>query len=135
MKVTKKQKQQAERITTIAVLVLLAVGLLVGAAVLAWRATQRVPADVARAWALLATVAIPGAMAATWHLALRYTQGIVTGIDWGIGKVAQAGHNAADLKVHVHRELKREPDQYVVLPDVEISQRRLPSGNGEVIEL
>jgi hypothetical protein len=101
----------------------------------AWRGMLLVPAGTARAWALLATALLPVVGWVAWRLGHWYAQGIVTGIDWGIGKVAQAGSNAADLRVHVHREMKHKPDQVVVLPDVEIVQRTaLPSG-ADIIEL
>ena len=134
MKISKDAKSAIERIVTIVVLVGLALGVLWGAVTLAWRGALKVPPDAARVWALLATAALPLSVWATWGLALRYAKGIVTGIDWGIGKVAQAGSEAANLRVHIHREMKRPPNQYAVLPEVEIIPRRLPSG-GNVVEL
>jgi hypothetical protein len=101
----------------------------------AWRGMLLVPAGIARAWALLATALLPVVGWVAWRLGRWYAQGIVTGIDWGIGKVAQAGNNAADLRVRVHREMKRKPDQVVVLPDVEIVQRTALPSSADIIEL
>jgi hypothetical protein len=114
---------------------IVALSILAGLVYAAWRGMLLVPANTARAWAMLATAALPAVGWGAWRLGHLYGRGVVTGIDWGISKVAQAGSNAADLRVHVHREMKRNPDQVVVLPDVEIVQRAaLPSG-AEIVEL
>ena len=76
----------------------------------------------------MVTALLPAVGWGAFKLGTWYARGVVTGIGLGIGKVAEAGSNAADLRVHVHREMKRKPEQVVVLPDVEIVQRAaLPS--------
>ena len=131
---TEKQRDTLQRVCAWLVVVMLALAGLYGACWLAWQGALKVAPNAARAWALGATALLPASVFVTWRLALRYAAGVVDGIGLGVGEVAKAGSDAANLRVHVHRELKRQPDQYAVLPEVEIMQRRLPSG-GNVVEL
>jgi hypothetical protein len=68
-------------------------------------------------------------------LALRYAVGVVHGLDVGIEKVAKAGAEAANLRVHVHHALRQKEQPTVVLPQVEIVPRRRLQGGGQIIEL
>lgn len=99
-----------------------------------WRIMLQVPENTARAWAMVATALLPIVAWVAWKLGHWYAKGIVRGIDWGIGKVAQAGSQAADLRVHIHREMRRDPQQVAVLPDVIITPRQLEGGR-EIVEL
>ena len=119
---------------TIVVIAIVSLALLLLATWGLWELALLVPPNPARAWALLATALLPVTVFVTWRLALRYASGIVTGIGLGVGEVAKAGSNAANLRVHVHRELKRTDQPPVVLPDVQILPRQLASG-GQVINL
>lgn len=116
---------------------IVALAILVGLIYAAWRGMLLVPPNTARAWALAVTVLLPLTGWGAFKVGTWYARGIVQGIDWGIGKVAQAGSNAADLRVHVHREMRRpapESSPAIVLPDVEIVPRQLSSG-GDILEL
>jgi len=116
------------RVCAVMVAVVLAVAAVYGVCWLAWKGALLVPANTARVAMLAEAALLPLAVFATWRLALRYVSGVVTGIGTGVGAVSEAGARAADLRVHVHRELKRPPDQLVVLPDVQIIERQLASG-------
>lgn len=115
----------------------LSAALLYGLAWVLWQSMLKVPPDLARLWALVATGLLPVTAWVTYALAMRVVYGRLQGIDDGISKVSKAGAVAASLRVHVHHALRRpEPvTPTVILPDLEIVQRRLGDGSGDVVEL
>ena len=118
-------------ITAVVILVLGA-----GICFLIWQGMLLVPSNVARLWALLVTAALPFATWAGWFFGHTEARGTLAGFDKAVDKVMGAASRAAGLTVGTARAM-RQPAQappVVVLPDVEIVQRRLPSG-GDVIEL
>ena len=131
---TDKMKMVVQRSCMWLVAVALALAVLYGAGWLVWDVMQGVDASLARAWALVATALLPVTVFVTWRLALRYAVGVVHGIDTGITKVAKAGAEAANLRVHVHHALRQKEQPTVVLPDVVITPRQLASG-GQIINL
>ena len=104
-----------------------------GVCYLIWQAMLQVPANAARAWALLATVALPVATWAGWFFGHVEARGRLAGIDQAVDKVMGAATRAAGLRVETLRVARgtalREPP-VVVLPDVEIVHRLLPRGGG-----
>jgi len=135
---TDKTGMLVQRACAWLVVVMLVLAGLYGAGWVAWEVMLAVPPDAARVWALVATVLLFPSVFVTWRLALRYATGVVDGIGMGVKEVAKAGSNAADLRVHVHREMRRRPSGQVVvlpeLPEVEVVHRRL-AASGDVVEL
>jgi len=131
----RQEVKMAKRLVAATCVVIVALAMIAGVGYGIWRLMLLVPPNAARAWALAATVLLPVSVFVTWRLALRYAAGLVHGIDTGISKVAKAGAEAANLRVHIHHALKQKPEPpTVVLPEVEIVPRRkLPDGN--IIEL
>lgn len=122
-----------------ATLILAFVTLAMGAGIcyLIWQAMSQVPLDTARLWALLATVLLPVVAWAGWWFGHTEARGRLAGIDQAVDKVMGAASKAAGLRVETSRQMQRsvvrEPP-VVVLPDVEIVQRRLPS-DSNIVEL
>jgi len=117
---------------------LMMLALLIG---LVWWTMQKVPANWARAWALLATMLLPVAIWAGWWFGHTEARGRLAGIDQAVDKVMGAASRTAGLRVDTSRAMRRTvvqepPPAVVMLPDVEIVPRRLVrGGNGDVIEL
>jgi len=129
------RNETVNKAVTIAVIALVSLALLALALWGIWEAMLFVPPNAARLWALAATALLPVSVFTTWRLATRYAVGVVHGIDTGIDKVARAGAEAADLRIHVHHALRQKPEPtQVILPQVEIIPRRQLAG-GNVVKL
>jgi len=107
--------------------------LMISAAILwlVWRGMLQVPPNVARAWALAATALLPIVACGGWWFGHTEARGRLAGIDQAVDKVISAATRVAAPKTN--QSVTPGPP-VVVLPDVEISPRQLPSGN-DVIEL
>ena len=106
-----------------------------------WRAMQGVSPNLARAWALIVTALLPLVAWAGWYFGHTEARGRLAGIDQAVDKVMGAATRAAGLRVATSHAMRAAParpqpqEPYtVVLPEVEIIPRQLPSG-GDVIEL
>ena len=129
------RNETVNKVVTLAVIAAFSLGLLFLAGWGIWELMLLVPPNAARLWALAATALLPVTSWATWRLALRYAAGLEHGIDKGIDKVARAGAEAANLRVHVHHALRQQPEPpQVILPQVEIVPRRQLTG-GNVVKL
>jgi len=132
---TNEVKGLIQRLCAWAVGILLLVGGFYGAGWLAWQGMLGVPANVARALALGLMVALPVTVWVTWKLALRYASGFVDGIGLGVGQVAAAGADSANLRVSIHHGLRQKPEPAVaILPPVGVVFEQLAAKN-QVIEL
>jgi len=127
------RKQQFGAMLIVA-LVMLAI--IAGLMALIWRGMLKVPPNVARLWALLATALLPVFAWGGWFFGHTEARGRLAGIDQAVDRVMGAATKAAGLGVSTRRAMRRqEPiESYVVLPEVEIVQRQLPPGQ-KVIEL
>lgn len=115
----------------------LAAGAVYGICWGAWWLVSQIPADVARLWALLASLALPLVAVGTWKLALRYERGVERGLDLGAGAVAKAGADAVRAGADASRGATRKQpaETWRVLPEVEITSRRRLPADGDVIDL
>jgi hypothetical protein len=106
---------------------------------LVWTAMSQVSPNVARIWALMATVLVPVGVYAGWRLGRLEARGRLDGIDQAINKVMGAASRTADLRVGTTRRLRRPaleaPAPNVPeLPPVRVTHRR--QGNeARIIEL
>jgi len=112
-------------------MVILAVGV-----ALAWWGMSYVSGDVARMWALLATVALPLVAWAGWYFGHTEARGVLHGLDKGVDKMFGGLSKAAGLGVTTSRQMPQvtQAPPVAVLPDVEIVQRYVSNG-GEIIDL
>ena len=103
---------------------------------LIWQGMALVDADVARAWALLATAGLPVALWAGWYFGRIELRGRLAGIDQAVGKVMGAATAAAGLGVRTSRAMRQpaELPLMIQLPEPEIVTPRSLSG-GDVVEL
>lgn len=100
-----------------------------------WRLMQRVPADGARAWALVASALVPVSVYVTWRLAHLEATGLISGISLGVDKVTRAGQAAASLGLGTRASARRQDRPPApMLPPVEIVDVT-PRDGGEIIEL
>ncbi|MCP4542616.1 MAG: hypothetical protein GY832_36300 [Chloroflexi bacterium] len=109
--------------------------ILVGA--LAWWLMLQVPPNAARLWALLVTVSLPFIAWGAWWFGNVEARGKLAGFDTAIDRTFAGLSKAAGLNVTHTRAMRTNqvlPQQTVILPDVEIIQRRLPSGS-DIVEL
>ena len=99
-----------------------------GLVLLSWRAMLHVPANAARAWALVTTmllvVLVPGAALAGWWFGHTEARGRLAGIDQAVDRVMTAASKTAGLRVDTTRSMRTAtvPPQ-VALPNVEIISR------------
>ena len=129
----------------IAISAILAAALVVGAGLAAWHAMGKVAPDAARAWALIATVVLPGVFWAGWRMGHTEAKGRLQGIDDGLDKIVKAADlaiNARATHIVKTKEAKRDQLPVVILPnpaqlppvDSTFTMRQQLSA-GEVIEL
>ena len=103
----------------------------------AWWGMSFVQATWARAWALLATLAIPvtGFLAAWagWWFGNTEARGKLAGFDKAIDKTFAGLSQASGLQTRHAQGVRQSRKPYaVVLPDVEIVRRRLTEGTVEL---
>jgi len=105
--------------------VLLAVLVLALALWGAWRGMQSVPPRTARLWALVATLALPVAIAFGWWAGHTEARGRLEGIDQALDKAMGAAAQVAGLGLRTQRARDNPPVDggWEVLPDVEIVER------------
>lgn len=121
--------------TVIVVLVMLVI--LAGLVALIWKGMLLVSPNAARVWALLATSLLPVFAWGGWYFGHTEARGRLAGIDQTVDKVMGAATKAAGLGVSTRQAMHRQKplvESYVVLPEVEIVQRQLPSGQ-DIVEL
>lgn len=121
------------KLTTILVTMCVTTGLLA----LAWYGMLHVPPNAARAWALTATLLLFPVGALFWFLGHTEARGRLAGIDLAVDKVMGTATRAAGLGVQTRQAMHqatREQHHVVVLPDTQITQRRLTEGS-TVVEL
>lgn len=99
-----------------------------------WQGILMIPINVVRLWALLITAAVPFVTWAAWWFGHTEARGRLTGLDQAIDKMFGGLSKAAGLNVSSVRAMRQVTHQEppVVLPDVEIVQRRLTSGQEEI---
>ncbi len=122
-----------------------AAGILALAVWLCWLAMLQVPANVARVWALAATLLIPAAGFGAWKLGRIEARSRLAGIDQGVDKVMRAAHQAADVRVGTVRSMREatsKPQQPVppapelpALPQPTVIHRGPDQGDRRVIDL
>lgn len=128
----------SKRVITFLCVVSVVLAIFAGATYGVWRLMViHVSADVARAWALIATALLPLTGWAAYRLGQVEARGMLGGLGLGITSALGAANKVADVKIKTARAMRQpDPAQMVVLPPPEIRPRRLPSGsNDEVIEL
>ena len=115
-----------------------ALGAVVALAVIGWGIWYGVGllhVNVVRAWAIAATVALPFVAWGAWWFGHTEERGRLAGFDKAIDKTFAGLSKASGLNVN-HTRASRQAAQppVVVLPDIEIMQRRIGSGD-DVVEL
>ena len=108
--------------------------ILAGIIVFAWWVMGFVPPNWARLWALAATAALPLATWAGWWFGNTEARGKLAGFDNAIDRMFGGLTKASGLGAkHTEQTRQIQSPSVVILPDVEITQRRL---NGpDVIDL
>jgi len=112
---------------------------------LCWRAMLQVPADTARAWALVATLLIPIVAYTAWRLGLVEARSRLAGIDQAVNKVMDVARRTADVRVGTVRSMREatsRPQQPVppapelpALPQPTVTHRGPGQGDRKVIDL
>lgn len=126
-------KQLEQKIIIYSLLALLAAGLIWGT----WQLVSTyISPDLARAWALVATVMLPVVAIASYRLGHIESRGVLTGIDTGVNRVTRAAAAAIDLRSATVSAIKRSssepsPAYAVELPQIQpaITLRQLPPGD------
>jgi len=123
------------RITGFVFGVLGAVVVLIGIGWGIWYGVGLLPVAFVRVWAILTTVALPFAAWAAWWSGRTEARGRLAGFDKAIDRTFASLSKASGLSVN-HSRATRQVQQppVVVLPDIEIIQRRLSAGD-DVVEL
>ena len=126
------------RIGALAMFGVVVLAMVAGAVALIWKGMLLVPPNWARLWALLATAGLPVVAWGGWWFGHTEARGRLAGFDKAVDRIFGGLSKASGLNAsHVRsmRAAQAPPAPQVILPDVEIVQRRLPSGGGDVIEL
>jgi hypothetical protein len=112
---------------------------------LSWSAMRRVPADTARAWALIATVLVPVVGYVSWRLGQTEARSRLAGIDQAVNKVMDVARRTADVRVRTVSQMRQattkaapppvpEP-QLPALPQPTVIHRGPDQGVHRVIDL
>jgi hypothetical protein len=133
---TKQSSSTGGLVLPVVIIGVLFLLILAGLCWLAWRLTASLEPVVLRAWALLATIAIPLALWLGYRLGHTEARGRLQGIDDGLGRVTAAAATVIDLRGQASQRL-REPTQ----PPVDVELPKLPQftvralNAGEIVEL
>lgn len=123
--------RKTESLKNTAAIMLFLLVLLAAAAWAAWALMASVSPDVARAWALLATAALPLALWLGYWLGLTESRGRMRGIGEGLREVVNAAA-AIDLRGQARVSGRAKETPVVDLPPVEFVERRQLSSGEEV---
>lgn len=95
-----------------------------------WLFIEGLGVGALRAWAILATLALPVVGFAGWTLGRYEATALLKGVDKGVDKVAVA---ATKLRT---KEVKQSPVNVAVLPPLPpVQHRQLTGGESEVVDL
>lgn len=119
---------------------LVLLGVLLGAFALVgvWRLMSGVSPTAARAWALVATLALPAAGWGCYRLGQTEARGAITGLKMGVSEVHGAAAKAIDLRVTNVRKVKdamTDNPPVVVLPDPGAGFQMRQLSDGERVDL
>jgi hypothetical protein len=112
---------------------------------LCWLAMRQVPADTARAWALVTTLLIPIVAYAAWRLGMVEARSRLAGIDQAVNKVMDVARRTADVRVGTvgrMRQAVAKPQQPAppapelpALPQPTVTHHGPDQGDRRVIDL
>jgi hypothetical protein len=122
-----------------------AVGVFALVSWLCWRAMLAVPANTARAWALVTTLLIPIVSYAAWRLGMIEARSRLAGIDQAVNKVMDVARRTADVRVGTVGRMRQatakpqqpaQPEpQLPALPQPTVTHRGPGQGDRRIIDL
>lgn len=122
-----------DRLGAMACVIIVGLAIVAGLSYGLWRAVVKIEHGILAAWALAAMALIPLAAYTGYRLGGTEARGLIAGIIQGTGPVVQTAEKIANVKVSTARAMKQEP-MIVELPRmIDVTPKRLPDGNDQVV--